>query len=604
MLRMCIVMIGVRRYVRDFRAALLLLLLSCLPSPGASQASAPETDSARLARIIDGYWHYPLIGTFYSRYLAGEPVDLPDISEQKANSDAEFERHILAELRTINTDHLSHAESLNLEVLRWQAEIDIGFAKFHWFDMEITAHASPLPVIQAVLERQQFRSSADLDRYLKLLQQLKVFIVQTRELTQGQAKRGIVLPQAGIPGAVSFLSSYIKEPEKSAFSVAPERLVAIDPALAASFREKVRAAVESEINPALKELVGYVGGDYAKRAPEKVGLGQYPGGQEFYRFLIHAYTTLDMPPEAIHQLGIKAVQNDEEQMAVLRKKMGYKGTAAEFRNFLLTDPRFIAKSPDEFRDRLMSYVQHIEPKVGSYFLHTPKAKYTAEQIPSALESAYTFGLYVEPSAGQPVGIYYFNGSHLEARPMFKAGPLITHELIPGHHFQLNLAAENHSIPAFRRYAPFPAYTEGWADYSSQLASEMGAYTDDYDRYALLAQNVHQSLRLVVDTGFHSLGWTLEQAKKYMREHELESDLQIQTEASRYSMGEPAQALAYKLGSNEMLRLRAKAQKELGKNFDVRQFHDWILGSGPLPLEILAQHVDWCIEQAKKEKHTQ
>jgi uncharacterized protein (DUF885 family) len=128
---------------------------------------------------------------------------------------------------------------------------------------------------------------------------------------------------------------------------------------------------------------------------------------------------------------------------------------------------------------------------------------------------------------------------------------------------------------------------------------MGAYTDDYDRYALLAQNVHQSLRLVVDTGFHSLGWSLEQATQYMSEHELESDIQIQTEASRYSMGTPAQALAYKLGSNEMLRLRAKAEKELGKNFDIREFHDWILGSGPLPLEVLDQHVEWCIQEAKK-----
>lgn len=408
-----------------------------------------------------------------------------------------------------------------------------------------------------------------------------------------------MLPKAGIPGAVAFLSSYIKEPEKSPFFVAPERLAAIDSALAAPFREKVRATLESEINPAFKELVDYVAGDYAEKAPGKVGLGQYRGGEEFYRFLIHAYTSLDMSPEKIHQLGLAAVQHDEEQMAALRKKMGYKGTAAEFRDFLLTDPRFIAKSPEELRDRLVSYVQRIEPKVGSYFLHAPKAKYTTERLPSALESAYIFGLYVEPSAGQPVGIYYFNGSHLEARPLFKAGPLITHELIPGHHFQLNLAAENHSIPAFRRYAPFPAYTEGWADYSSQLASEMGAYADDYDRYALLAQYVHQSLRLVVDTGFHSLGWTLEQAKEYMREHELESDVQIQTEASRYSMGEPAQALAYKLGSNEMLRLRAKAQEELEKNFDIREFHDWILGSGPLPLEILEKHVDWCIQQAKK-----
>ena len=577
----------------------ILLLLSCLPASALSQASAPETDAARLARLVDEYWHYPLTGTFYSRYLAGEPVDLLDISEEKANSDAAFERRLLVELQTVNADRLSHDDFLNLQVLRWQMEMDIGFAKYHWFDIEITAHASPLPVVQAIFERQQFQGPDDLDRYLKLLQQLKVFITQTKELTEGQAKRGIVLPKAGIAGAHAFLSSFIKEPEKSPFFVAPARLAAIDPAAAAPFREKVKAAIQSEINRALQSLVDYVAGDYAKKAPEKVGLSQYPGGKEFYQFLIHVYSTLDISPEKIHELGLQSVQHDEEQMTILRQKMGYKGTAAEFRKFLLTDPRFIAKSPEEFRDRLMSYVQRIEPKVNAFFLHRPKAGYTAERLPAALESAFTFGMYVPPSAGQPVGIYYFNGSHMEARPLFKAGPLITHELVPGHHFQINLAAENQSIPAFRRYAPFPAYTEGWADYSSQLASEMGAYEDDYDRYALLAQNVHQSLRLVVDTGFHSLGWSLEQAKKYMREHELESDIQIDTEASRYSMGEPAQALAYKLGSNEMLRLRAKAQKELGKNFDIREFHGWILGSGALPLEILAQHVDWCIKQAKK-----
>jgi uncharacterized protein (DUF885 family) len=585
------------------KALLLLLLLSYLPASAQSKAPAPETDAIRLSRLIDEYWRYPLIGTFYARYLAGEQVDLPDLSEQKANSDAAFERHLLATLRTVNKDRLSHADLLNLEVLRWQLEIDIGFAKYHWFDTEITAHASPLPVVQAIFERQQFHGPADLDRYLKLLQQLKIFIIQTRELTEGQAKRGIVLPKPGIAPAQAFLSSFIKEPEKSPFYVAPERLAAIDPASVAPFREKVRAAIVTEINPALQSLVDYVAGDYAKKAPEKVGLGQYPDGQEFYRFLIHAYTTLDMSPEAIHRLGIQAVRHDEEQMADLRKKMGYKGTAAEFRKFLLTDPRFIAKSPEEFRDRLISYVKRIEPKLGLYFLHLPKAGYATERLQSGLESAFTFGLYVPPSDGQSTGIYYFNGSHLEARPLFKAGPLITHELIPGHHFQLNLAAENRSIPAFRRFAPFPAYTEGWADYSSQLASEMGAYADDYDRYALLAQNAHQSLRLVVDTGFHALGWSLEKATEYMREHELESDIQIKTEASRYSMGTPVQALAYKLGSNEMLRLRATAQKELGNNFDIREFHDWILGSGPLPLEVLGQHVEWCIKEAKKRAGT-
>jgi|SRR5579884_2578831 len=587
--------------IRFFLLAVVFLLpVLSSGQTASSDRQTARSDSVRLASIVDEYWQYPLTDTFYARLLAGGNVDhLPDISQKKANADAEFARHILAELRRLNEKHLSHDEFLTLQVLLWQAELEQGFAKYHWFDFQISAHASVLPFVQIILERQQFKEQADLDRYLKLLQELKVFIAQNQELAEGQAQRGIVLPKAGIAGAKSFLSSYIQTPEKSPFFVAEERLAAIDPALANTFREKVRVAIQSEINPALQALVNYIGGDYAKKAPEKVGLAHYPGGQEFYRFLVHAYTTLDMSPEGIHQLGIQAVQFDEEQMAILRKKMGYTGTAKQFREFLLTDPHFIAKSPEEVGERLMAYVKRIEPKIGLYFLHVPRAGYAIQQLQSRLDAAFTFGKYVEPSAGQPLGIYYFNGSQLSARPMFKAGPLILHELIPGHHFQLNLAAENHALPAFQRYAPFPAYTEGWADYSSQLGFEMGAYVDDYDLYGLLAQNVHQSVRLVVDTGLHYMGWSLAQATDYMREHEIESDVQIQSEVSRYSMEVPAQALAYKLGSNEFLRLRAKAQKELGKKFDIRDFHECVLGSGPMPLTVLARHVDWCVAQARK-----
>jgi uncharacterized protein (DUF885 family) len=211
----------------------------------------------------------------------------------------------------------------------------------------------------------------------------------------------------------------------------------------------------------------------------------------------------------------------------------------------------------------------------------------------------TFGYYAEPSPGRPVGIYFFNGSHLTERSMFKAGPLILHELIPGHHFQLNLTAEDRALPELRRHTPLPAYSEGWADYSSQLGEEMGVYRDDYDRYALLAQNMHQSVRLVVDTGIHAMRWSRSKVVEYMRQHELESETQIESESLRYSMGEPAQALAYSVGSRKILELRSRAEKALGTSFDQREFHQWILGSGPMPLEVLDEHVQWCIEQAKK-----
>lgn len=185
--------------------------------------------------------------------------------------------------------------------------------------------------------------------------------------------------------------------------------------------------------------------------------------------------------------------------------------------------------------------------------------------------------------------------------MFKAGPLVLHELIPGHHFQLNLTSENRALPELRRHTTLPAYSEGWGDYSSSLGEEMGAYRDDYDRYALLAQEMHQSVRLVVDTGMHAMHWGRAKAKEYMRQHELESETQIESESLRYSMGTPAQALAYRTGSREILELRHRAEKALGQKFDLREFHAWVLDSGPMPLEVLEWHIAWCTEQAKMKK---
>lgn len=582
----------------------LLAFSSCLQVLALAQNHAPPThpEDARLASIVEEYWQYPLTDTFYARFLAGVPLnDLPDISEEKAKSDAAFASHILRELHSVNQARLSHDDLITLNVLRWQAELEQGFAKYYWFDFVIDAHASVLPLVQRILDRRQFQTKEDLGSYLRLLGQLKTVIVQTRAQAAGQAQRGIVLPKAGIPGATAFLSSYIQEPDKSPFFVAPERLQAIDPTVARPFQEKVRNMIQSEINPELRALVDYIGGAYARKAPDGVGMQQYPGGKQYYRFMVRAYTTLKISPEEIQGIGVESIEHDEAQMTELLSRIGFKGTRKEFREFLLTDPRFIAKKPEEIQERLMSYERRVEPNIASYFLHIPKAGYTIRRLEPGLEGAYAFGFYVEPSAGQPLGIFFFNGSQLSERSMYRAGPLILHELVPGHHFQLNLTAENHTLPAFRRYAPFPAYSEGWADYSSQLGSEMGAYHDDYERYALLAQNMHQSVRLVVDTGLNYMGWSLEQATKYMREHELESETQIKTELLRYTTGTPAQALAYKMGSHEILTLREKAQKELGKKFDIRQFHDWVLGSGPMPLEVLAWHVDWCIEQAQGKK---
>ncbi|HET9166169.1 MAG TPA: DUF885 domain-containing protein, partial [Candidatus Angelobacter sp.] len=488
-----------------------------------------------MARIANEYWQHILAHNFFERFRSGAPVNqLPDLSEENARSDAAFADHILAELKKVNIAELPHEDLLTLKIMRWQANLDKEFARYYWLDIQATVHSSLVPVVQRILEDQRFHSSADLDHYLSLLEQYPAFISTTRKMLQGQERRGIVLPREGIPGAKALFSNYLQKADKSPLFVGQERLASIDPALVSPFQEKVRQAIRARINPEFEALIAYISGDYARNAPDGVGLWQYPNGKEFYRFLVRAYTTVNVVPEELHRIGLHDVERLETEMAELRRKIGFNGSRDEFHKSLQTDPRFIAKNPEEVRERLMSYVHRVEPKVASYFLHVPKATYDIKRLDASLEGAMTFGYYAEPSPGQPLGIYFFNGSHLSERSMFKAGPLILHELIPGHHFQLNLTAENQALPELRRHTPLPAYSEGWADYSSQLGEEMGAYLNDYDRYALLAQNMHQAVRLVVDTGMHAIRWSRAKAVEYMRQHELESETQIESESLRYA----------------------------------------------------------------------
>ena len=235
--------------------------------------------------------------------------------------------------------------------------------------------------------------------------------------------------------------------------------------------------------------------------------------------------------------------------------------------------------------------------VPKYFLHVPKAPYGIKRLPPGLEAGQTFGHYELPTATEPRGIYYYNGSHLNERSLLTAGALLLHELIPGHHLQANLQQENTALPAFRRSSIHLAYTEGWANYSSALGREMGVYENFYDVYGMLMTDMRHSIRLVVDTGMNAMGWSRERAMAYMKEHGVDSEAQIESESLRYSVDVPAQALAYKLGSRKIWKLREEAQHQLGDKFDIRKFHDCFLGSGSMPLAILEKHIEWCMKQA-------
>jgi uncharacterized protein (DUF885 family) len=571
----------------------------------AKTAPATNSDSVRLAQIADEYWRHELKTTLYYQLQRGATInELPDISSSRGKQQAAFANHILNELAAIRPTHLGHQDWLTLEILRWRALQDSQWEKYYWLIFQISPSMGEIGTMQGVFTEHLFRNQADLDHYLFLLKKCAGFFDKVHRFTKIQAQRGIVFPKDGLPLATGFISSYLREPEKSAFFVEQRRLKALDATLTGPFQQKVAQIIRTEINPAVQSLLNYLNGDYSKKAPEAVGLAQYRGGKEYYRFLVRYATTLDISPENVHQIGLKAVEESEVRMDELRRSTGFGGTRQEFNQFIKTDPRFFAKTPEEFEARLNVYLRRIEPLIPKYFSKVPKAPYEIRRLDPRFEQAQALGHYQPPSANEPVGIYFFNGATANHTNLLFSGGLMLHELIPGHHFQMALQAENTRLPEFRRTPSELAFTEGWGDYSSFLGREMGIYENAYDLYGMMATDMRKAVRLVVDTGMNYMGWSRAKAIEYMREHTLDSDSYIDSETLRYSVDFPAQALAYKIGSREFIELREKAKGELGDKFDNRQFHACVLENGSMPLAVLDKQVDWCIEQVKAGKPLQ
>ena len=577
-----------------------VLIVLCLPLLAAKPAAKPRTDFQALAAIIADYERYELQHDPAVRMQKGlEVTQIPDYSYEVARKEVDFYRGLRARLARLSPGELTHEEWLSREILDWNlSNFTDGFPHF-WDFFQLTPYASPLRLLTRIHTELSFRTVKDRDRYLDLLHQYARAIGQLRANLEIQRSKGILLPKAEIDPVLGLVRASLRKPEESPFAVSSERLQRFYPEGAASFQAAVRKRIETEVNPALEALAAVLDAKaYRDAAPERVGLGQYPDGPQAYRYCVRLHTTLDTTPEEIHQRGLQEIARLNGRLEELRQKIGFAGDLAAFRTFLKTDPRFFAKTPEEVSERLLAPVRRIEPRIKDFFGRVPKAPYGVARLEPELEGSMTYGYYRQPAPERAEGDYMFNGSKLGERSMLSAATLIYHELIPGHHFQISLQLENGGLPGFRKTSYPTAFVEGWAMYSSGLAEEMGGYADPYDLAGWIAQDLFLSSRLVVDTGMGALGWTRQQAIDYMKANTFESDTQIGTETLRYSVDIPGQALAYKMGSSEIWDLRRKAERELGAKFDIRRFHDAVLGSGAMPMTVLRKHVDWWIDQER------
>jgi uncharacterized protein (DUF885 family) len=378
----------------------------------------------------------------------------------------------------------------------------------------------------------------------------------------------------------------------------------IPPGEQTRLQKEAAEAIRTSVLPAMRKLHAFWKDEYYPKTRETIAWTAVPQGKEWYAYNVRTETTTDLTPDQIHDIGLSEVKRIRGEMEKIKTATGFTGTLEQFFTFLRTDPRFFYTTREDLLVAYRDISKRIDPELTRLFGRIPRLPYGVIPIPAYSEKTNTTAYYNagSPEAHRP-GYYYVNLYDLKSRPKWEMEALSLHEAVPGHHFQIALAQELEGLPAFRRYGGFTAYVEGWGLYAESLGKELGMYIDPYSEFGQLTYQMWRAVRLVVDTGMHAKGWTRQQAIDYFVANSSKSLLDIEVEIDRY-IAWPGQALAYKIGELKIKELRAKAERELGEKFDVRAFHDTLLGAGPLPLSLLETRMnEWVTKQKGGRKAT-
>ena len=551
-------------------------------------------DITELGTLADRIWSYRLENEVYLQLRRGLPVTrLPADSFADRERHAALARDALGRLDVIDGDSLCEEERSTAGYLRWLLETWANSARFFWLGFSVTPYNSFHlgSYLQSVFVPFSFEKAEDTERYLSLVADYRDVVSEMATKLSTQRSMGILLARAALPGTLDSLQGH-RERARRLLPVGLERLEVLNSATVVVFRARLQVLVEEEVLPAFDALFSQLDREYVAAAPAEVGSAQYVDGAEYYETLVRLNTASPHSVEEIHKIGQEQVGQLAERMAAARARLGFAGSETDFHARLSADRRFYASDPTQVEGTFLRHIDALEKVIGRAFAKVPRAAYGVSRLPEELEVGMTYGYYQPPTPADPVGRYLYNGSDLDSRSLLTAASVIFHELVPGHHFQLARQAENLALPDIRREEiDLDAFNEGWAEYAAGLGWELGLYEDPYDAYGRLVHERFTAQRLVVDTGLGVLGWTLEQARDYMRANTTESEVQIGTETLRYATDLPAQALAYRLGFLEFTALRDRAAAALGSKFDARELHERLLAPGALPFGVIHDRFD-------------
>ena len=573
------------------------------PTP-AFAAPAPTDAKSRLDALYEAEWQ---------RWLREDPTlatsvgdaryndRWPDLSLPAIAKTQERDRAALAELTNVDPAALSAADRLNYDIAKVQFGRRIAVAPFKPYLYAIShlgslQNAGSVQTANEITEIAPFATLQDYENWIARLRSFAPYVDQVTELLRIGIREKRTSPRVIMERVRPQLAAQrVANPEDSPFFAPFKRF---PPSLSASDRERLtaagRAAIAAAVLPAFARFEKFFNDTYLPACRQLVGIAGTPDGQAFYRELIAYHTTTTLTANEIHAIGLAEVKRIRGEMDKVIAAVGFTGDFQEFAHYLRTDPKFFYTDPTDLLHGYMVIAKSIDPNLVKLFGKLPRTPYGVRPVPET-SAPNTTTAYYQPlsSDGSRPGYYYVNLFKPEARPKWEMEVLTTHEAVPGHHLQIALQYENSAgVPMIRRMSDFTAYTEGWALYAESLGEQVGLYTDPYQKFGQLTYDMWRAVRLVVDTGMHSAGWSRQQAIDFFKTNAPKSELDITNEIDRY-IAWPGQALAYKVGQLKIVELRAAAQQALGSQFDIREFHDVVLSTGAVPLSVLDQTVrDW------------
>ena len=575
-----------------FRSLLLAILAIAAVAPLHAQ---PSPQNPELHKLFADEWERNLRESPENASYFGDSRfndRWTDMSLDAIATRAAADRSALDKLRTIDRATLSPADQLDYDTFAWQLQRSVERQKFREY-LQPVGHQGGPQTADGMVEVLSFATVKDYQDWLKRLAALPQVIDQSIALMQEGVKAGNMPPRIlmqRVPAQIA--GQVVDDPIKSGFYKPflkfPET---IPTAEQVRLQVEAKRIIASDVVPAYRKLQSYFDTEYLPKARDSIAAADLPDGKAYYDFLAGYYTTTELSSAQIHEIGLKEVARIRAEMEKVKVQTGFTGTLGEFFTYLRTDRRFFYKTPDELLMAYRALSKRIDPELVKVVKTIPRLPYGVRPIPDSIAPDTTTAYYQPGAAdGSRPGWYYVNLYRPDMRPRWEMVPLSLHEAVPGHHFQFARGMELPDAPMFRRTAYFTAYGEGWGLYAEQLGTEMGLYEDPYDRFGQLTYEMWRAVRLVVDTGMHSKGWTREQAIAYFKDNAAKTDQDIVNEIDRY-IGTPGQALAYKIGQIRISGLRAKAEKALGPKFDLRAFNDAVLETGSVPLEALERHID-------------